>query len=109
MGNWTPSIVPDPDQTVYLVLEDFGSRGRAWCETDAEASDLETVITYLLEGQYRNPVRVVGFNAAEGWARDVSADVADELRGRCRLEGARVPPYLEAFVHRHDRAPRRLV
>jgi hypothetical protein len=47
MGNWTPSIMPDPDQTVYLVLEDFGRHGRAWCETDAEACDLETVITYL--------------------------------------------------------------
>jgi hypothetical protein len=109
MGNWTPSIVPSTDQTVYLVLDDFGRHGRAWCETDAEATDLETVITYLLEGQYNNPVRVVGFNAAEGWARDVSADVADELRGRCGLEGAAVPAYLEAFVHRHDRAPRRLV
>ena len=49
MGNWTPSIVPDPEETVYLVLEDFGTLGRV-CETDAEACDLETVITYLLEG-----------------------------------------------------------
>ena len=97
------------DQTVYLVLDDFGRQGHAWCETDAEATDLETVITYLLEGQYSNPVRVVGFNTAEGWARYVSADVADELRGRCGLESAGVPAYLEAFVHRHDRAQRRLV
>jgi hypothetical protein len=109
MGNWTPSIVPSTDQTVYLVLDDLGRHGRAWCETDEEATDLETVITYLLEGQYRNPLRVVSFDAAEGWARDVSADVADELRGRCRSEGAGVPAYLEAFVHRYDRAPRRLV
>jgi hypothetical protein len=55
MGNWTPSIVPDPDQTVYLVLDDLGRHGRAWCETDAEATDFETIITYLLEGQYNNP------------------------------------------------------
>src|SRR5262245_66114204 len=109
MGNWTPSIVPSTDQTVYLVLEDFDRHDRAWCETDAEACDLETVITYLLEGQYRNPLRVVGFNAAEGWARDVSADVADELLGRCGLERAGVSAYLEAFVHLYDRAPRRLV
>jgi hypothetical protein len=54
MGNWAPSIVPSTDQTVYLVLEDFGRHGRALCETDAEASDLETVITYLPEGQYRS-------------------------------------------------------
>ena len=109
MGNWTPSIVPSTDQTVYLVMDDFGRQGHAWCETGADATDLETVITYLLEGQYSNPVRVVGFNTAQGFARDVSADVADELRGRCGLEGARVPVYLETFVNRHDRALRRLV
>lgn len=30
------------------------------------------------EGQYNNPVRV-GFNTGEGWTRDVSEDVADEI------------------------------
>ena len=92
------------------MLDDFGgSIGQAWRETGVEDANLETVLTNLLDGQFSNPVRVIGFNAAEGWARDVSADVADELRGRCGLEGAAVPAYLEAFVHRHDRAPRRLV
>jgi hypothetical protein len=36
----------------------------------------------MLRGEYSNPVRVVGFNTVEGWARDVSEDVADELRHR---------------------------
>jgi hypothetical protein len=43
----TPSIVPsggETDQTVYLVADDLGKVGRAWRETDYEASDLETVI-----------------------------------------------------------------
>ena len=113
MGTWTPSIVPNgAEQTVYLVLDDFGRYGHAWCETDAEATDLETIITYLLEGQYSNPVRIVGFNTAEGWARDVSEDVADELRRRCDIEGTEVPAYLETFLERHedrDRAQLRLV
>jgi hypothetical protein len=30
----------------------------------------------MLEGQYQNPVRVIGFNTAEHWSDDVSADVA---------------------------------
>jgi hypothetical protein len=33
----------------------------------------------LLEGQYENPVRVVAFNAAEGWSRHVTVDIADEF------------------------------
>ena len=100
---WTPSIVPnDDDQTVYIVVDDFGSIGRSYRETDLERSDLETVIMGMLEGQYQNPVRVVGFNTAEGWARDVSADVAHEVRYRCDLQMRDVPFYLEDFVERHE-------
>ena len=100
----SPSIVPTDDQNIYLVVDDFGSHGKAWRETDVETTDLETVISDLLEGQYRNPVRVVGFNTAEGWARDVSEDVADELRRRCDLQMTEVPPNLQEFVERHERS-----
>jgi hypothetical protein len=104
MGNWTPSIVPGEDQTVYLVL------GRCWRETGVEAAALESVITDLLEGQYHNPVRVVGFNTAEGWSRDVSVGVADELRRRCDLQLREVPENIQEFVERHEsRIDRRLV
>jgi hypothetical protein len=55
----------------------------------------------LLEGQYSNPVRVVAFNTAEGWSRDVSDDVEDELRERCANRGE-VPSYLADFLERFD-------
>jgi hypothetical protein len=101
---WTPSIVPrdDDDHNVYLVLEDFGRRGRAWRETDVEATDLETIIGDLLEGQYGNPIRVIGFNISEKWAQDVSADVAAELRRRCDLQQRDVPFFLQDFVARYE-------
>jgi hypothetical protein len=35
-------------------------------------TELGTVIRDLLDGQYSSPVRVIGFNTAEGWSRDVS-------------------------------------
>jgi hypothetical protein len=98
-----PSIIPEgEDQTVYLVLDDFGHRGMSWRETDVKDTDLEAVITDLLEGQYNNPVRVVGFNTAAGWARDVSEDVAQEIATRCGLRGEEVPANLQDFVERHD-------
>ena len=84
--------------TPCLVVSDFGRRGRAWCETDVEATDLETIIQDLLDGQYSDPVRVVSFNTGEGWARDISADVAEELRRRCERE---MPAGLDAFIERH--------
>ena len=46
-SRWTPSIVPNGDQTVYLVADDFGIPGRAWIEADYDANDLETVIQNL--------------------------------------------------------------
>jgi hypothetical protein len=35
---------------------------------------LETVVADLLDGQYKNPIRVVAFNTAEKWSKDVSAE-----------------------------------
>jgi hypothetical protein len=85
----TPRIVPrGDDQNVYL---DLGRLGRIWREADYEATDFETVVTDLLDGQYKNPTGIFAFNAAEGWARDVSADVAAELRRRCDLQLCDVP------------------
>jgi hypothetical protein len=102
-GNRTPSIVPTgSDQNVYVVLDDLGRLGRIWREADAEQTDLETVITDLLECQYGHPVRVVAFNTAEGWCRDVSEEIAHELRRRCDLQLTELPHCLEEFVVRHE-------
>src|SRR3954452_24398742 len=98
----SPSIVPPGgDQDVYLVLDDFGSGlGRAWREADVEHTDLETVITDLLDGQFNNPVRIIAFNVAEGWARDVSEAVADELRELCADHRRDLPFSVQEFVER---------
>lgn len=98
----SPSIVPpDDDQDTYLVLDDFGGRlGLAWRETEPGDTNYETLIRDLLDGQYSSPVRIVGFNTAEGWSRDVSEDVANELRLRCGLDGRDVPEGIRDFVER---------
>jgi hypothetical protein len=100
---WTPSIVPSgTDQNIYLVVDDLGRFGRVWRETDAERTDLETVITDMLDGQYSSPVAVYGFNPGEGWSRDVSEDVAQELRRRCDIQDRDLPPALQDFVEGHE-------
>ena len=100
----SPSIVPrDDEQDTYLALDDFGGRlGLAWRETDPSDTSYETVIRHLLDGQYSDPVRIVGFNTAEGWSRDVSADIAKELRQRCDSEGRDVPDCVRDFVDRFE-------
>ena len=37
----------------------------------------------LVEGQYSKPLRIIAFNTAEGWSRDVTLEIADDLRQRC--------------------------
>jgi len=100
--SWTPSIVPNgTDQTVYLVLNAFGSLGRAYCEASEGRSDLETTISDLMSGQYDNPLRVVAFNTAERWSEDVSRDIAREIMRRVGLAGEALPASLEGFVDSH--------
>jgi hypothetical protein len=106
---WTPSIIPGGyNHTVYIVVDDFGPLGRAYRETDVERTDLETVISDLMSGQYGDPVRVVAFNTVERWADDVSEVIAWELLRRIDLAGDELPPSLETFVERHIGPERQL-
>lgn len=106
-SSWTPSIVPcGDDHDVYLVVDDLGSLGRVWREADYGATDWKTVIADLLAGEYKNPIGVIALNSAEGWARDMSADAAVEIRKRCDLQLRDVPSSLQDFVDRHDAVDR---
>ena len=65
------------------MLDDFGAFGRAYRETDPRQADRQTVLADLLSGQYERPLRIVAFNTAEGWARDVTAEIAHGRLWRC--------------------------
>ena len=102
-SSWAPTLVPKnvDDQNVYLVVDDFGSAGRAFREVDINATDLEAVIHDLIAGQYSDPIRVVAFNTAEHWADDVSSDIAEEIRRRFDAAYEDLPSTVGAFVERH--------
>jgi hypothetical protein len=100
----SPSISPDgSDQDIYLVLNDFGRIGRGWCGTDENGADRATLVRDLLAGEYNNPVvRIVAFNTSEGWSRDVTVDIADEVRRRY-VEFDDVPESVLAFLEASNR------
>jgi hypothetical protein len=82
------------------VLDDFGSGlGRAWRDR-RRAYRPRNPHYGLLDGQCNNPVRVIGFNTAEGWSRDVSEEVAHELRQRCADQRRDLPFSVQEFVER---------
>ena len=87
------------------MLDDFaGKFGLAWRQTDMVHTEL---ICHLLEddGQYSSQVRVVAFNTAEGWSRDVSDEIATELAQACADRGE-TPPSLADFIANHNRPSR---
>jgi hypothetical protein len=105
----SPPLVPEGFNTdVYVVLDDFGSIGRSYRETDEERADRETLIRDFIAGQYEHPVRIIAFNTAQGWARDVSEEIACEIRDRASRTGADLAGPMQAFVeYEMDRAERR--
>jgi hypothetical protein len=95
----SPSV-PDRDGTVYLVLDDFGEFGRAWREAQEAQADRQSVLADLVSGQYERPLRVVAFNTAQGWARDVTAEIAREAFARAVALDHELPPHLHEFLER---------
>src|SRR5208282_5317535 len=60
-----------------------------------------SIIRNFLTGQYGNAVRVVAFNAAEGWSRDVSEDIAGELLERAFDGDDSLTDDTKRFIKRH--------
>ena len=108
-AGWTPKIVPyGADQTVYLVIDRFGGLGTVYRETEVERTDLETIVSDLISGQFNDPIRVVAFNTLEHWSDDVSEDIATEIQTRCDIEGVAVPEHIHDFVASYTGPTRQL-
>ena len=103
MSPHTTTLAPGSqfDATVHIVLDDFGNSGRAYRETAEEAADFNTVVDDLMTGQFNNPVRVIAFNISEGWSRDVSDQVAQELLKRLAKEDEPLGRSARRFVELH--------
>jgi hypothetical protein len=99
MGNQTPLAPGEPafDVTVHIVRNDFGHLGRAYIETDEAEADEATIV---LSGQYLRPLRVVVFNTAEGWTRDVTEDIACAVLDRAGREHSPIGQAAQEFLER---------
>ena len=56
------------------------------------------IIENMISGEYSHPVRVVAFNTAEGWARDVTEDIARAVVSRARNEHRALGDVAQTFV-----------
>ena len=100
MRTQIPLAPGEPDVIVHLVLNNFGGLGRAYVETDEAEVDQATIVNNILSGQYSSPLRVIAFNAGEGWARDVTEDIAHTVLDRARIEHRPIPDGAQEFLER---------
>ena len=97
----SPSIVPDSiDRDIYIVLDDFGLSAQVWRETNDAEADRATLIRDLLDGQYEAPIRIVAFNTAQGWSRDVTRGIANQLQ-EISAERGETPGSIGEFIREH--------
>ena len=100
MSRSPPIVHRSATNDVYLVLDDFGGGlGRAWCETAEDDTGRATLMRQIMDGIYKYPARIVVFNTTVGWSRDVTVEIADELR-RSFVEFDDVAPAVLEFVER---------
>ena len=69
-------------------------------ETDEAEANEATVIENLLSGQNSHPLRVVAFNTAEGWARDVTEDIARAALSKAQSERGPIGKAAQEFLER---------
>jgi hypothetical protein len=92
---------PDNDIDFYIVAEDVGANGRCFLETDLTQADRNTIVQNLISREYRNPLRVVAFNTAEGWSRDVSEEIAYDVLDRAYDADTTLSAGAKRFIDLH--------
>ncbi|GMO13210.1 MULTISPECIES: hypothetical protein [unclassified Bradyrhizobium] len=94
-----PPVVPyGADQTLFVVIDRLNEA----TVIRIERSDLEATIGELVAGCFNDPIKVISFNTLEHWMKDISTDVAGEIRARCDIDGVTMPDYLSDFVESHS-------
>ena len=93
----SPIVPYGADQTIIVVID---RRDHA-TEIHVERSDLEATIGELVAGCFNDPIKVISFNTLEHWMKDISAEIAGEIRARCDIDGVTLPDYLSDFVDSH--------
>jgi hypothetical protein len=59
------------------------------------------MVRNIISGEHRNPARVVAFNTVEGWSRDISEDIANEVLDRTYDADATLGVGTKRFIDMH--------
>ncbi|OAF04919.1 hypothetical protein AYJ54_23155 [Bradyrhizobium centrolobii] len=97
-GVSSPIVPYGADQTMFVVIDRLDKA----TEIRIERNDIEATIDELVAGCFNDPVRVISFNTLEHWMKDISTEIAGEIRARCDIDGVTLPDYLSDFVENYS-------
>jgi hypothetical protein len=97
-------VGPAPDTDLFVIEADVvvrGRRERYFAERDAARTNRHDTLADIVSGQIERVRRVLSFNPAEGWARDVSEDIAHDALRAALEDRQGVPDHLMDFLEEH--------
>src|SRR3974390_1003301 len=100
MTRQTPSIAPDFNFDTYLVVDELQTRYSVYREAAEVEATRGEVIRQITEGQFNKAVRVIAFNVAEGWARDATEDIANDIMHHALRKAEQLSRPAQEFVER---------
>ena len=85
--------------TLNLVVDELETCPvyRAADEVEANRDD---VIRQTTEGQFNKAVRAIAFNTAEGWVRDTTEDIANDIMHHALRKAEQLSRSAQEFVER---------
>jgi hypothetical protein len=95
------TLVPEvSSNTIHMVLDDFGRSGCAWIEMDENETDQRDIVNGIIHGEFNRPIKIAAFNLDEGWARDVTEDIARAVIDAASAEHRTLSRAAADFVER---------
>lgn len=95
---------PAPDTDLFVIEADIvvqGRRERYFAERDAARTNRRDTLADIVSGQIERVRRVLSLNPAEGWARDVSEDIAHDALRAALEDRQGLPDHLMDFLEEH--------
>lgn len=80
-----PAVVKYPGPNIaplYFIECSFGKRSRAFLECDRDRSSRRQVVDDIVSGEVENVLTVLEVFQDEGSCRDITSDIAEEVRDR---------------------------
>jgi hypothetical protein len=91
--------MPDREHTMCLLLDWTSHHGGIWREMSEADANEAAIVQRIIDGLFSHPMKIVAFNTAKEWSRDVTQEIALRLL-TLNQEGVALGAAAREFVER---------